>query len=105
MPPYHPTHPTHPHTHVPQRRHFTFAPLPPHPPTHTRAPEAARILPRFDLTRAMATNPQLVYSFQRGAALIPSDPPRPEGVGGGEGQEGAAAAAGDDDEYSARGWY
>ena len=75
-----------------------------------RGAEAARILPSFDLTRAMATNPQLVYSFQKGAALIPYDPPRPEGqeeeggLGGAAGGGGRGGAA-DDDEYSARAWY
>eukprot|EP00887_Chlorella_sp_A99_P001437 scaffold8.g1437.t1 len=50
--------------------------------------EAARILPDLDVQAAMASNPQLVFSFQRGAALIPYDPPD-------------QPAHGDDDEYAA----
>lgn len=39
--------------------------------------EAARIMPQLDVQKAMATDPQLIFSFQRGNALIPYDPPRP----------------------------
>lgn len=41
-----------------------------------RAPHLATcVLP--PLQKAMATDPQLIFSFQRGNALIPYDPPRP----------------------------
>jgi hypothetical protein len=33
--------------------------------------EAQRIMPHLDMQRAMATNPQLIFSFQTGNHLIP----------------------------------
>lgn len=40
--------------------------------------EAARIMPHLDVKKAMATDPSLIFSFQRGNQLIPYDPPGPE---------------------------
>ncbi len=33
--------------------------------------EAQRIMPQLDVQQAMATNPQLIFSFQTGNQLIP----------------------------------
>lgn len=33
--------------------------------------EAARILPGLDVQRQMASDPQMIFGFQRGNALIP----------------------------------
>lgn len=33
--------------------------------------EAQRIMPQLDVQRAMATDPQLIFSFQTGNQLIP----------------------------------
>ena len=52
--------------------------------------EAARILPQLDVQAAMATDPQVIFGFQRGSQLIPYDPPTP-----------VAAEAENDDEYAA----
>ena len=48
-----------------------------------------------------------MFSFQRGNALIPYDPPRPVEEEEGEGGEGGGGGGGarDDDEYGARPWY
>ena len=58
--------------------------------------EATRILPDLDLQHAMASNPQLVFSFQRGSQLIPYDPPDQPNHG-----DPASPPTVDDDEYSA----
>lgn len=56
--------------------------------------EAARIMPQLNVQEAMATDPQLIFSFQRGSALIPYDPPRPV-------EEEKGVFDDDDDEYGA----
>lgn len=48
--------------------------------------EAARIMPGINIEKSMGADPQIILSFQRGAQLIPYDPPVPEKE--------------DDDEYS-----
>lgn len=40
--------------------------------------EAQRIMPQLDIQKAMASDPQIVLSFQRGSQLIPYDPVSPE---------------------------
>ncbi|KAI7840361.1 hypothetical protein COHA_005906 [Chlorella ohadii] len=52
--------------------------------------EARRIMPSLDVQKQMASDPQLIFGFQRGSQLIPYDPPRPE-----------EAEEADDDEYAA----
>eukprot|EP00775_Hariotina_reticulata_P003423 gene3423-3695_t len=39
--------------------------------------DAQRLVPNLDLTAALRSNPDLVLSFQKGAHLIPYDPPWP----------------------------
>jgi len=40
--------------------------------------EAKRIMPNLDIQQAMASDPQLILSFQRGTQMIPYDPVSPE---------------------------
>ena len=58
--------------------------------------EARRIMPSMDIQRQMASDPQVIFSFQRGSRLIPYDIDTPTT---------AKAEEEDDDEYGAREWY
>lgn len=44
----------------------------------TALDEARRIMPSLDMTAALNANPDVIFGFQRGAALIPYDPPGPD---------------------------
>ena len=35
-------------------------------------------MPSLDMTAALNVNPDVIFGFQRGAALIPYDPPGPD---------------------------
>jgi hypothetical protein len=59
----------------------------------TAMAEAKRIMPTLDIVWAMATDPQVILSFQRGSQLIPYDPPIPETE--------VEDQSEDDDEYAA----
>jgi len=41
----------------------------------TALDEARRMMPSLDLTAALNRNPEIIFGFQRGAQLIPYDPP------------------------------